>query len=297
MGISANHKSFFCNNNNVEDPLYKFIRDGKEDHHQEARKFVEELWQIYKPYAETEFLTKVKEDFHAKTWEMYLGGVFLKHGLNLQRKNKTEGPDTHLLWNNQSIWIEAVAPTSGSGENKVPEYNYNEASDTPIDKVILRLTSAIGEKYEKYNKYIYKGTIKPNDFYIIAVNGGRIPHSIAEENIPYIVKSVFPFGDLVLTLKKDSRKIVGSRYEYRDTITTAKGSSVSTSIFENNDYSGISAILYSWMNVVTRPNEIGVEIQYVHNPFATNKLPLGIFPFGCEWWVEGEFLNKKEYKI
>ena len=46
----------------------------------------------------------------------------------------------------------------------------------------------------------------------------------------------------------------------------------------NKDYAGISAVLYSYMNVVNRPNRIGVEVHIVHNPLADNKLPHGIFP-------------------
>ncbi|MBI1810635.1 MAG: hypothetical protein HY035_04680 [Nitrospirae bacterium] len=65
-----------------------------------------------------------------------------------------------------------------------------------------------------------------------------------------------------------------SFHQYRDAVTTAKGSPVPTDIFMNKDYAGISAVLYSYMNVVNRPNKIGVEVNIVHNPLADNKMPL-----------------------
>jgi len=240
----STEKQFFSNDE-VKDTFYTNVRD--KEHHQETRKFVEELWQIYEPYAEPKFLKKAKEDFHAKTWEMYLGCIFLKHGLNLQKNNKIEGPDIHLLLNDRSVWIEAVAPTSGTGDNAVPAYNFNEATDTPVEKVLLRLTSVIQEKFEKYNNYINnnKGIIKPEDFYVIAVNGGRIRYSLSEPSIPYIVSSVLPFGNPIITLNIKSMEITNSHYKNRDTITTAKGNPVYTNIFENEAYNGISAVLYS----------------------------------------------------
>lgn len=288
----STEKQFFSNDE-VKDAFYINVRD--KEHHQETKKFVEELWQTYKPYAEPDFLKKAKEDFHAKTWEMYLGCVFLKYGLNLQKNNEIKGPDIHLLLNNRSVWIEAVAPTSGTGDNAVPGYNYDVVSEQPTEKIILRLTNAIDEKYKKYQNYKKEGIIKSDDIYVIAINGGRIPKSIMEQNIPYIVKAVLPFGNQVVTLDRKSHKIVDSQYEYKDTITTAKDSPVSTNIFQNVDYNGISAVLYSHMNVVNRPNGIGVEVHIVHNPLADNKLPHGIFPFGIEWWVEGKELINKQW--
>jgi len=70
---------------------------------------------------------------------------------------------------------------------------------------------------------------------------------------------------------------------------------VPTDIFMNKDYAGISAVLYSYMNVVNRPNQIGIEVNIVHNPLADNKLSQKIFPFGTEWWVENNELIRKEH--
>lgn len=285
--------SSFFSSEQATDPSYNHIRDNPI--RKEASDFVEGMWQKYASYAEPQFLDKAREDFHAKIWEMYIGCLFLDYGFDLQKKIKEKGPDICLSIENRNLWIEAVAPTSGTGDNAIPDI---KAGDVPVDKILLRLRGAIKEKYNQYKGYRNRGIIKPDDYYVIAVNGGRITYGLLDENIPYIVKCVLPFGHPVLdidTTDKTSLKIVGSYHEYRDTIATHKGSPVHTNIFENKEYSKISAILYSWMNVVDRPTPIGVEIQYVHNPLADkeNKLPLGIFPFGTEWYVENDDLIRK----
>jgi type I restriction enzyme S subunit len=276
--------SFFSSGQAV-DTFYDYIRDNPD--RKDAGDFVEGLWQKYCSYAEPNFLDDARKDFHAKTWEMYLGCLFLDFNFNLQKKTKKEGPDLHLLWNNRSIWVEATAPESGTGDNAVPEHNYKESSDQPSEQIILRFASAIQKKFKQYNSY-RKDIINDNDFYIIAINGGRIRYSLSGQTLPYIVQSVLSFGDLAFAFDKESGKLVNSFHQYRDAVTTAKGSPVPTDIFMNKDYAGISAVLYSYMNVVNRPNRIGVEVHIVHNPLADNKLPHGIFPFGTEWWVEGD---------
>ncbi len=285
----------FFSSGQAIDPFYNRVRDNPD--RKDAHDFVEGLWQKYETYAEPDFLDDARKDFHAKTWEMYLGCLFLDSGFNLQKKTKKEGPDLHLLWNNRSIWVEATAPESGTGDNAVPEYRYNEVSEQPSDQIILRFASAIQEKFKKYKSYRSndKAIIKPDDFYIIAINSGRIRYSLGAPTLPYIVLSVLPFGDLVFTLDNKSGKVVDSSYGYRDAITTTKSSPVTTDIFVNKDYAGISAVLCSWMNIVNRPKRMGVEVHVVHNPLADNKLPSGIFPFGTEWRVENDTLIRKDY--
>lgn len=285
--------SSFFSSGQVVDTFYNYIRDNPD--RKDARNFVERLWQKYESYAEPDFLEDARKDFHAKTWEMYLGYLFLDYDFNLQKKNTKKGPVLHLLWNNRSIWVEATAPESGTGDNAVPEYKYNKVSDQPSDQIILRFASAIKEKFEKYKGYRNKGIINADDSYIIAINGGRIRYRLSGQTLPYIVLSVLPFGNLAFAFDKESGKLVNSFHQYRDAVTTAKGSPVPTDIFENKDYAGISAVLYSYMNVVDRPNRIGVEVHIVHNPLADNKLPHGIFPFGTEWSVEGENLKRKDW--
>ena len=286
-------RNTFFSSDPALDPFYNHIQDNPD--RKDAHDFIEDLWQKYESYAEPGFLDDAKKDFLARTWEMYLGCLFLNYGFDLQKKAQKEGPDLQLQWNNRSIWVEATAPESGTGDNAVPEYRFNEVPDQPSEQIIFRFTSAIKEKFKKSKSYTSKGIINIDDFYIIAINGGRIRYSLVAPTLPYIVLSVLPFGDLVLAFDNESGKLVNSFHQYRDAVTTAKGSPVPTDIFMNMDYAGISAVLYSYMNVVNHPNRIGVEVHIVHNPLADNKLPLGIFPFGTEWRFENNKLIRENY--
>lgn len=285
-----NTTHLFFSKDNVTDPFYMCIRDNPD--RKDACNFVEELWQEYAPYAEPEFLKDAKRVFLAKTWEMYLACVFLKNGFQLVRKTKKEGPDICLLTQSKPIWIEAIAPGSGTGADAVPGYNYGVGSETPKKKVLLRFTSAIIEKHKKYQSYIKNKIISKDDPYIIAVNGGGVSHAI----VVNIVSCLFSYGDPVVILDNKTLKQVDFCYEYRDTIKKNNDAPVSTNIFEDETYNGISAVLYSVFNVVIHPENIGTEIKFVHNPMAKkNKLPLGIFQFGREWWMENDELKGKKW--
>lgn len=284
MAINTTH--LFFSKDSAPDPFYACVRDDPS--RKDDRNFVEELWQEYAPYAEPEFLEDAKRDFHAKIWEMYLACVFLKNGFQLQKKTKKEGPDICLLTQSKLIWIEAIAPGSGTGADAVPGY---DVSKTPKDKVLLRFTSAIIEKHKKYQNYIRDKIISTDDTYIIAVNGGIVPHAIVVD----IVSCLFSYGNPVVIFDKRTMKQVDFRHEYRDTIKKSNDAPVSTNIFEDETYNGISAVLYSVSNVVIHPKNIGTEIQFVLNHLAKNKLPLGIFPFGRECWMENDGLKYKKW--
>lgn len=289
--------SFFIMTSQASDLDYNAVRDDPDLMF--ARNYVEEMWKKYKLYAEPRFQEKAMEDFHAKIWEMYLGCVFIDNGMNLQVKQKEEGPDLCVLLGDRYLWVEAIAPESGKGDNAVPEANTdNEAMDVPESQVLLRLTGAIEEKYKKYQKYITGGSpiIKPKDYYVIAINGGRINFgSSSKGEIPFIVSCAYGLGDEVLTIRGNN--VAGSHYAYREKIDTHAGSPVSTDIFLNKQYSGISAVLYSWMNVANHPSQAGSEIHLVHNLFASpdNSLPLDIFPFGTEWRIENNQLHRNDH--
>lgn len=288
--------SFFIMAGQKSDRDYNAVRD--EPALMLARNYVEEMWKKYELHAEPSFQKKATEDFHAKIWEMYLGCVLIDNGMNLQVKQKVKGPDLCVRLDDRHLWIEAIAPKSGTGDNAVPEVNTesDEAMDVPEKQILLRLTGAIEEKYKKYQKYITGESpiIKPKDYYVIAINGGRINFGfLLKGGIPFIVSCAFGLGNEVLTIKGNN---VSGSYEYREKINTCAGNPVNTNIFRSKQYSGISAVLYSCMNVANHPNQAGSEIDLVHNPFALpdNSLPLDIFPFGTEWWVENNELMRKK---
>jgi hypothetical protein len=60
---------------------------------------------------------------------------------------------------------------------------------------------------------------------------------------------------------------------------------------EVDDYSGISAVLYSSVDCANKPETFGGDFVLVHNTSAKNKLQKGTFRFGREYWIENDELK------
>ena len=277
-------------------PGYKNVRD--EPHYSDFKNFVESLWKIYKPYADKHFQSDAAIHFQERFWEMYLGATFLKHRFTINRGGD-KGPEFYLSNTPKKIWIEAITPGHGNGPDayELPKTPGNSpvAFTVPTNEIILRLRNAIWEKKRKYESYVADGVVSADDVYIIAINSKRIDTIVLSADLPNIVKSVYPFGDLVVILDRVTLKIEDEVHEYKDTVKKKSGSLVSTSIFLGDDYAGISAVIYSDVDCANKPDALGSDFLLVHNARATNKLDLGTFKFGYEYWIENSALNHKNW--
>lgn len=68
-----------------------------------------------------------------------------------------------------------------------------------------------------------------------------------------------------------------------------------TVFFEDETFSGISAIVYSAENILNSPRDsedMGEDLVIVHNPLAANPLPQGFFPFGSEYRLRRNMIMK-----
>lgn len=232
------------------------------------------LWEYYKPYCDSYFLSQVKLDFHSRTWEMYLGNVFLKNELKISPSNN--GPDIKIISFSPPIWIEAVVAKKGEGPDAVPETVYEVVTDVPHDEMILRLTNSLEVKFQKYKEYLSKGIIGEHDPFAIAVNRGALEHP--DPDIPLIFKCLFALGYLTIPISQN-RKRGKPFFSKRDGITKKDGSPVSLSFFENIEHNGISGIIYSPKDVLNHPDKIGEDCIFVHNYNAKNKIDKELFKF------------------
>ncbi len=231
---------------------------------------------------------------------MYLACVLLdQQRFELQLKTREKGPDICLKAKDTKVWIEAVAPSGGDGPDAVvqPKLEVGQIQwfTPPEEKIILRYLNAIFTKHSRYNTYCEDGIVKKGEPYIIAVNGRRVPYSKADDDIPYIIKAILPFGNSEVDIDVETNKIIGQGYEYRPEITKANNSAVPTQIFLNKHYSGITGILFSNSDLLNRPQVSGTEFVFLHNPLADNPLPRGWLPIGYEYWVDGNKLQRKAW--
>jgi len=277
------------------DPSYKAIRD--DDRGKEYKKDIEYLWKAYAPYADSHFLSDARLHFQERFWEMYLGNTFLDNQFKISA-GTSKGPEFYFDIDGRKCWIEAIAPGPGNGPDAVPEMEHGKtiANRVPSNEIILRLRSAIFDKQKAYLRSLEDGIIQENDLYVLAINSKRIRPCIGGDELPYIVKAVYPFGNLVAVFNKNTSQIVDTHHEYREKIKKSSGSVVDTDIFLKKEYSGIRGGIYSEVDAVNRPQKLGSDFRLVHNLMSKNPLPKGSFKFGVEYWVRNDELNFRSWE-
>jgi hypothetical protein len=284
--------SLFSESYLVPDSVYECLRRSNHPAEIEARNLTDQLWQIFKPYADAHFEGELRTDFHSRFWEMYLTCTLLEKKFTISCPKP--GPDILIKDPTQQIWIEAVAPDQGAtrSPDRVPDRIYNVVTDHPERQIILRYRAAIHEKYEiKYKDYVRNGIVRDTEAFIIAVNSSKLPNAWPDWTIPEIIKAVFPVGDLQLEIGCRSRTAVGSNYQYRASIRKNSGAPVDTDTFLNPAYEGITGILFSHVYVTRYPKDLGSlgsDFVFIHNPLARNRVREGYFGFGAEYTAQDQ---------
>jgi hypothetical protein len=277
----------------VRDERYRILRDDDFEIVREGRQFVEEIWRECAPYVDLDLHVRARESYLPRFWELYVAYTLLTRGLTLVpregRRVRVKGPD--LLLGDGITWVEAVLPTGGSGPDAIKEIEPGTAGWVPHDALKLRLLSAIRAKLGKYHRYLETNVLTPTDRYVVAVGGCAISSAKREQTIPRIVSSVLPFGAEQVHLDAMSLQVIGHSFMHQPSVRKESGAQVSTMLFQDPASSPISALLYAWSDEINRPVSPGSEYIIVHNPLAANPLPLGYFPFGTEYWFQGEKLH------
>lgn len=279
----------------ISDQKYLLVRDDPRFH--EQRLFLENLWRVFSPFADPNFKSELAIQFHPRFWEMYLTCTLIEMGFDLVPRKSSYGPDIHINLNGKNLWIEATAPDAGIGDDAVPGYSGLDDSiqfiRVPEEQMILRLTNSFYKKCWMYEEYVSSGLISKNDIFVVAINGFNVPHILGEDEIPYIVKSVLPFGDLTVTINIDEMKPVDEFYEYRGHIQKKSGANVPTKAFQDPTYSFVSGVLYSTAELWNLPASFGSDFKFVHNPIAYQILDKEWISRGMSIWVEGDQLRFK----
>ncbi len=278
------------------DQKYLLVRDDPRFH--EQRLFLESLWRVFSPFADPNFRSELAVQFHPRFWEMYLACTLIEIGFDLVPRMSAYGPDIQINLHNTRIWIEATAPDAGVGDDAVPGYSNLEDSiqfiRVPEEQMILRLTNSFYKKCQRYEEYVSSGLISKNDAFAIAINGFDIPHILGEDEIPYIVKSVLPFGNLTVTIDINERKPIDQLYQYRGHIQKKSGANVPTKAFQDPSYSFVAGVLYSTAELWNHPPTLGEDFLFVHNPTTSQGLDKDWISRGRSIWVEDNQLRFKK---
>jgi hypothetical protein len=241
----------------------------------------DKLWEKYQPYADSHFLTQLKTNFHQRTWEMYIGNVFLGKKLKMQSQN--EGPDFVI---DEIAYIECVAPTKGDSTkaDSVPEMfvaktpDEISVQDVPVDKMILRITQAIKDKaLDQYENWKSKNWFKVKMPFIIAVNTGDLGY-VEDPSMPNVLKALFGFQFMQINIKTGA-----TNFSHRNSIAKSNNIPVPVNYFINTDFKFVSGVLFSDRIVLNHPDNIGEDCLFVNNPFADNPVDESFIKFFKNW--------------
>jgi len=237
----------------------------------ERRKKISSIFNDFREYASRHFLTELRKDFHARTWEMYLSVILLKNNLKIKVSRKDKWPD--IIIDNIAN-IECVTCQNAQDPTKpdfVPQLRIGIVSDVPRDQILLRISNSISSKYQKYMKSYKKDNSKLP--FIIAINSGIF--GLHQNGIfPIILDYTNGVDNIVVNFERKGLDVrsTGLTITTRDSIQ--KGlSTIDSNIFGNDKYKEISAIIFSSNLIINTPDLLGSDLLLIKNKFAEN--PLG----------------------
>jgi type I restriction enzyme S subunit len=218
-----------------------------------------------------------------------------------ERSKGPAGPDILLEREGNRIWIEAVAVTRGD-PSKADSLVEPNPPEIPEEKIVLRYTSAIGEKYRKYFRYLEKRIVNEADAYVVALNGSALGYWQSPAwDVPRFLKALYPIGKPQLLLDKKSREVVDTGNQPRFTIVKAQGSPVSRQAFIDRRWRGISAVIHSCAHAdmgrfcaYEDVRRLGFEFEIAYSPLARQPLSQGVIPAKIEWWSK---LSDMEWQL
>ena len=234
----------------------------------DRKEIFEQMFDAFKHYCDSHFLSQIKTQFHQRTWEMYVGCSLLER--NITFKSKDMGPDFFLEENGRKIWIECMACTKGRGEDKVPIMQYGTVQSIPENEMCLRLTAALQDKFRKYEEYRNAGIVSESDSFIIAINSGELGHP--DGVIPLILRCVFAIGYPTISFPIGGGE-PSHGWSRVYSIKKKNGSEVPMDFFLKDIHAGISGVLYCRNTVINHSNPIGEDILGISNPISKTAFP------------------------
>jgi type I restriction enzyme S subunit len=286
--------------------ITKFMKSITAGFNQEdADKVIRDLerkWSIFKHLSDAHFVSEFtsgdNEKLVSRYWEMYLGCYFLENGFEVSSAD--EGPDFCVTIGGKKCWVEAVVPSPGLGDNRLPEEYLNpfvdgenrsevKVVDFPNEEILLRWTSSIDQKWRMHSRYRANDIVGIGDHYVIAVNSCLLGSGGGDgiSGYPMALESVYPIGPQVVTVDRNSGKAISTNLKYRPAVTNANGASVLTDRFIRVEYGVISGLIAAHVHpFITRSKGDGLLLA--HHLNAWMPLEKEVFPFVDEYWLEAD---------
>lgn len=262
------------------DRVYLRIQHSTSAMECEIRSKLEDIWDVYRPFADPDFPEGFARDPEARFWEMFMGCQLLNAGRTLMAtkdRQKTGGqPDLCVLDKGRRIWIEAIAPEVGQpGPDQVrgpmPISEGGSCELAPTRQAQLRTTSALLNKARRIKKYLQEGVITNDEVCLIAIGAGRFGALLNDRPFPLILSSVFPIGPEEIKFDLKSFEIVDRGFQPSFHIDRT-GAPVFRTAFLDEEFSEVSGVLWSRVGIGNMSRALR-PLSLVHNPLAKVPMP------------------------
>ncbi len=257
--------------------------------HPRSLVYYEELWNghLSAGLANKHFVSELTSGsdpkFFQRMWEMLLARHLKACGHTITSRPEGE-PDFRFEQDGVVAWVEAVSPERGPDLSCDPP---TTGMTVPHNETLLRWTTAFDAKLKKGIKYRRKGVIKPEDAYVIAIDGSQLgwfPLAHGASRMPYIVEAAFAMGPLAFKIDNETGRFAGTTATVSFATENRNKAPVRTDVFLNPTYAGISGVIGC---VPPMFSEAILPIQVAYNPLAGIALKRGVFgPSAEEWTAE-----------
>lgn len=274
------------------------------------KRSINELEMIYRRFIkqklnDAQFDSEINSEctyrYYQRLSEMLFADILFQEKFELESNNK--GPDLYAIKNKIGIWFEIITPQPDDFMIKHNEDIKSRLTPDPEknrefqERALLRITSALKEKIEKYKSYLLNGTVKPNDICVIVINdtllwiddlpmvglGVGAMKGIASD---LIFEALCGYGGHLY--KRDEISDNHEKYLWRrEKIKNINNSDVDTNKFLNGSVNFISAVFhvtlreeYALSIILKEHKNSTPDLLYkysiLNNSNATNPFPEGL---------------------
>ncbi|RDV04501.1 hypothetical protein [Undibacter mobilis] len=242
-----------------------------------------------------EFINGKQASLTQRTWEMMLARHLSR--LRYVIACPDGGPDFSFELNGTKVWVEAVAPLPKGLSADWLDPNFQGVQHFPHEAILLRWMTAFNAKWKKLLGYQQKGIVRPNDAYVIAINGrmlGAFPETSGITRMPFGLETTFPVGPLAHRMNPETALLGPAFISERYAIPNANEAEVPTTPFLDLAYEGVSALIGSSSD---RTNGKPLDLHVVHNPLARVRLPLGSLGGQENEWFASPVADTGEFDL
>jgi hypothetical protein len=288
---SMRHADFFLTGD--AEPAYRNVRDS--EYLVSEREAVQQLWERFQPLLgddPSHFLRDARVNFAQRLWEMRLACLLVDNNVSLERP-PADGPDIKVADVGSPIWIEATVPRRGDGADAVDEPPIRQPYHPDRKRMALRYVSSVEAKAKQRERFLGRDVIAASDPFVVALNTTLVPDSdIEPHGMPDVVRALLGLDRVEYRFAFDpNRGVHGAprmHYPNLDAVTKASGKEVPLGAFRTDQIASVSAVMFT----ARHPMQLEPDhIRVFHNPFASNPVARGRFPFAREFWIDGDMLR------